>query len=77
MGRDGAGASTIQSHLTHAFFTPDGVDHFQRAGDQFQLLRADFDELFHIATEFWASGFSWLQPVYLAGKIFSESTTVM
>ena len=44
MGRDGAaGFSDIQSSV-QAFFTPDRADHFQGAGDQFQLLHADFAE---------------------------------
>ena len=41
MGRDGQ-VFQRYSHRVQAFFTPDRADHFQGAGDQFQLLHADF-----------------------------------
>lgn len=43
---------------------------FQGAGDQLQLLRADFAEVLHTVVTFRAAGFRWLQPVYLARKVF-------
>ena len=58
------------------FFHPDGADHLQRAGDQFQLFRTDFAEVFHGVAAFRTTGFSRLQPVYLAGKVFRKRAAV-
>lgn len=51
-------------------FDSDRADHFQGAGDQLQLLRADFTEICHITTATRITGFGWLQPVYFAGEVF-------
>lgn len=69
IGRDGAGASIIQLHLTQAF-NSDHTDHFQGVGDQFQLLRDDFSEVLHTVAAFQTAGFRRLHSVYLAGKVF-------
>ncbi|CAC9318532.1 Uncharacterised protein [Citrobacter werkmanii] len=75
-GRDGAGASTIPSHFVQAFFYPHCADHFQGAGNQLQLLRADFAEVRHFTATCRAAGFFRLQPEYLTGKMFRKRTTV-
>lgn len=39
-------------------------------------LRAGFTEISHITTATRTTGFGWLQPVYFAGKMFRQRTTV-
>lgn len=57
------------SHIGCRPFHPDRADHFQGAGDQFQLLHADFTEVRHTAAAFRTAGFRRIQPMYLAGKV--------
>lgn len=62
----------MQSHRVQAFYHSDRADDFQGAGDQFQLFRTDFTEVFHITPAVRTVAFYRIQTMDLAGKIFRK-----